>query len=432
MPELSSAPSVEGALPGRKRVLYVASAAMALAYLPWYNYSAVLPLVRREFALSSSDAGIILGSFQLGYVVFVLFTGWLSDKVGPCAILAGSALLTGVASLGFGLFAGDLASALFWRLLVGAGCGGLYVPGMALLAEWFPPRQRGLALGTYTAAVTLGYAGAYLIASPLASATDWRTAVVVTSLGCFVAAYLYGWQIRSAPRQAERVVIGDPVRVNWRSFLRGRAGLAAGILTLAYCGHMWEAYGFLGWVGPFFVASSIQNGVSPTQAVATGGTLAAAAVMVGTLGPWAGGMLADRVGRGASIIALMSISVPLSFLFGWLVGSPLPLVFPLGVVYGLAVVSDAGIYKAGLTELVPAEMRATAMSVQSAIGFGVSIISPAVFGLVLDASNPPELASPLTWGWAYVAMGVGGLVGPLAMLALRRMPESRAMGGGKG
>ena len=41
-------------------VLIIASLAMLPAYLPWYNYSAVLPLVRREFSLTSSDAGLIL------------------------------------------------------------------------------------------------------------------------------------------------------------------------------------------------------------------------------------------------------------------------------------------------------------------------------------------------------------------------------------
>ncbi len=114
--------------------------------------------------------------------------------------------------------------------------------------------------------------------------------------------------------------------------------------------------------------------------------------MIGAIGPWAGGMLADRLGRSTAILIVMGISVPLGFIFGWFVTLPLPLVFLFGVVYGLALMTETGVFKAGLTDLVPAEIRSTALSLQSAFGFGISIVSPAVFGLVLDATNTPGVS----------------------------------------
>ncbi len=432
MSDLARATSQQTALLGRHRVLLFASLAVALAYLPWYNYSAVLPLVRRDFALSARDAGLILSSFQLGYVVVVILTGWLTDKVGARSVLVASTLVTGAASTGFGLFAGDFSGALIWRLLVGLGCGGLYVPGMALLSEWFDPRERGMALGTYTAAVSVSYAGAYFATGQLAGLADWRTAVVATSLPCFLAALVYWRGVPRAPLGSVHRVTGER-KVGWLRLVGRRTALAAALLTLAYCAHMWEAYGFFGWVGPFFSAAALNNCFAGTQAVSVGATLAAVSIIVGAVGPWGGGILADRIGRSPSIMLLLAVSIPCSLSFGWLAGAPLAAALALGLVYGTFVMADSAVFKAGLTELLPAEVRATALAVQSALGFGVSIVSPAVFGIVLDATNPAAAgATPGLWGWAFVSLGLGALVGPLAILALRRLPEGQAMGGGRG
>jgi MFS family permease len=56
--------------------------AMVLGYLPWYNFSAVSKYIAAEFSLTVNQTGIILSSFQAGYVIVVLITGWLADRIG--------------------------------------------------------------------------------------------------------------------------------------------------------------------------------------------------------------------------------------------------------------------------------------------------------------------------------------------------------------
>ena len=95
---------------------------------------------------------------------------------------------------------------------------------------------------------------------------------------------------------------------------------------------------------------------------------------------------------------------------------------PFGLLYSFFIVADSAIFKAGLTELVPPEQLGASLSLQSVVGFGITIISPKLFGMVLDSFG---------WGWAFSLLGIGPVVGILAMLRLRSFPESEAMDGGK-
>ncbi|MFC1955822.1 MFS transporter [Chloroflexota bacterium] len=71
------------------------------AGLTWYNYSAVLPLLQKEWALTGTQAGVILSVFQAGYVIAVVVCGFLSDKIGGHKVFMLSAIETSLAGLAF-------------------------------------------------------------------------------------------------------------------------------------------------------------------------------------------------------------------------------------------------------------------------------------------------------------------------------------------
>ena len=74
-----------------------------------------------------------------------------------------------------------------------------------------------------------------------------------------------------------------------------------------------------------------------------------------------------------------------------------------------------------MTEMVSPNLRATFLGAQSAAGFGMTIVAPAVFGQILEYYNgkvAPVDAS--IWGPSFLSLGVGALLAPIAAIALRR------------
>ncbi len=388
------------------------------AMLIWYNFAAVIPVLKEAWWLTNDQAGTILGAFQLGYVAAVLFTGWLTDRIGGRLTFALSAVETGLAGLGFVFFAHDYSSALLWRTLAGLGQGGLYVPGMQMLCRWYPGQERGRAIGIYTCSTVAAYAGAYFVASPLASLFSWQTALLLTSVWAFPAAALVWFRVPEPPMTAmmtrlDKAASPRPPLV---------ANRAAWLIIGGYAGHMWELYAFWGWIGAFFSYALSIKGMDANAALAFGGVIAAACTAMGGISPGLAGWLSDRTGRCITTAAAMLISGTCALVFGWLATAPVWLLTLVGLVYGFFIVADSAIFKAGLTELVPESGLGLALGLQSVVGYSMTVITPKLFGIFLDAYG---------WGVAFASLAAGPLVGAACMLVLRRLSSAAAMAGGR-
>lgn len=409
----------------RTKILIWMVISMILGYLPWYNFSAVVKYIAKELNLTAADTGMIISAFQLGYVVIVVFTGWLADKIGTKAIVAWATLLTGIFSTMFAYLTNSLASALILRVLTGAACGAIYAPGMALLSNWFPPAQRGYALGAYTGALVAAYAGSYFVAGPVAASHGWRMGVLATSLPVFIAFLIVWFLVEEKPKEPELQFDG--------ALPAPEGGWAGPIwITASYMGHMWELYAFWGWIGPFMVANALAAGFQPDAAAALGSRLAALIILTGAPAVWLWGMVADKWGRTKAIIVGALCSLIANLFFGFLYGKSLALVVLVGLWIGFWVISDSAIYKAGLVDMTSPKVRTTVLGVQSAVGFSMTIFAPIIFGKVLQYFNGPVPPTEVKIWWpGFTLLGLGALLAPIAALITRSLPQSELMAGGK-
>jgi MFS family permease len=390
-------------------------------------WSAVLPLLKADWSLSAWQAGMVQSGYHVGFLVSLFAVGFLSDRYGAKRIY----LLTGVAAVGSGLlfafFADGFFSALLLYGLTGLCSGGSYTPGLAIVAQRMPER-RGLALGLYLAAASLGYAVGLLIASAMIPLAGWRAGFVVTACFPAIGLLIGWWSLRNVANVVHAVPDGHSQRSAIGEVLKNKPAMLS---IWGYTFHAWELLGLWAWLPAFLAAAAVASGTGGSQAVSLGATLSAVTNLVAVVGSVVGGALSDRHGRTAVTLAMALCSLVCSFTFGWMIGAPMLLLVAVAVFYNVTGVADSSIHSTTLTELTDPRYLGAAYSLRSVLGFGAGAIAPWVFGLVLDWGRAGSLPDHVVWGLAWSALGIGGLLGPVAIWRLRRMPEASKLANGK-
>jgi MFS family permease len=410
----------------RSRWLLLLCLAQCFIMLVFMNTSAVLPLLKQEWGLNNTEAGTIISVYQFGYIASAVVLSTLTDRIGVKRIFLLSACWSGAANLAFAFFAQDYASALVLRGLTGIGMGGTYMPGLKLVAERFPSRERGRAIGIYVGSLVLGASLSLAVTGAATAGLGWRLAFAGGSVGVFIGALLSFPVFRGY-----RPVVHDRFVAGFRTEIV--TNRPAFLMILGYGAHMWEMYGMRNWLASFFTAVLLGHGMVRGAATGWAATAAALIVGIGTIATAVTGTLSDRFGRTRTVTLIMLGSAVFSFVFGWLVHLHPGIVFAIGLVYGYLIVAESPVFSTGLTELVAPAYLGTAMGLQSLIGYTLGMISPTVFGWALDICRgwEPLPGVDADWGIAFATAGLGGLAGPLFMALLRRTPESLRMAGGK-
>lgn len=130
-------------------------------------------------------------------------------------------------------------------------------------------------------------------------------------------------------------------------------------------------------------------------------------------------------GRGLAIGVLVgALTVgSAALLAGIVFGSSLLILVPFVLVWGFFIVADSAQFSAAVSELAEDSYVGSALTLQTAIGFLITIGSIQLI---------PIVRSAVGWQWAFAPLVVGPLVGTMAMLTLERLPESAQLADGRG
>jgi len=360
------------------------------------TYAASLPTLIQEWAMTSTQAGLVQASFSAGFAISLFITSWLADHVGARRMFVWFCWLGAVTALGFALFARSFEQALWLYGLVGFAQGGSYTPAIMLVAQQLPPARRGAGVGWVLAGMSAGYVGSISLSQGLIAIFDYRIAFLACALGTVVGAVL---GTLAVARIANRIA-GPPVAVRRATWVKDRRAL---LLTVGYIGHCWELFGMWAWA-PAFLVASLGHRFAP-GAVGLGIGIAVALHLSAFVASITMGEASDRYGRRAVLLALAAVGALCSFGFGWSGALPASLLLVFAALYGFAALGDSSVLSAAMSEAVPADYLGRALAVRSILGIGVGAVAPAAFGVVLDLSAPGQ-----GWGWAFALMGVGGVV----------------------
>lgn len=395
--------------PRRWRQLALLATAELLGMSVWFAGSAAAPELRVRLALSAAETGWITSTVQLGFVAGTLLAAILNLAdilplrwyVAGCAVLAAAANAALISSHSF-------AAAIVGRAITGMALAGVYPPAMKMAATWFRA-ERGLAIGAIVGALSVGKAVPYLLEG--GGRLPFGAVVAVPSLAALVAAVLVGGWYREGPHAFPA-----------RPFSWGLVGTVAGDpvlrrITGGYLGHMWELYAFWAWL-PTFLAASFAARVAAAAAsthpfaIGSAGEWAFACIALGGLGCVWGGSTADRIGRAPVVRRALLVSGACCVASALAFGGPRWLVIGVCLVWGIAVITDSAQFSAMVTEHAPAHAVGTALTLQTSLGFLLTVGS---IQLV------PVIGAATGWRWALVVLSLGPAA---ALWSVRRVPTS--------
>ena len=148
------------------------------------------------------------------------------------------------------------------------------------------------------------------------------------------------------------------------------------------------------------------------RATSLSSAVAFAAIAIGGIGCVWGGRVADRRGREWLVTWAMAASGACALLIGFTFGRSLWLLVPIALAWGFFVIADSAQFSVLVTEAVPPHAVGTALTVQTSIGFLLTMVS---IQLV------PPVQHLVGWRWAFVMLALGPVVGIAAIRRLTRL-----------
>jgi MFS family permease len=359
--------------PAQKRSLVAGGLGWMLDAMDVMLYSMVLAELLVHLGISKPQAGFLnsltLAASAVGGIAF----GVVADRVGRTRALMASILVYSVASFACGL-SQTLTQLAACRLVLGLGMGGEWTTGAALIAETWPPRHRGKALGLMQSAWAIGEAIAAAVTLVVLPRFGWRAVFFVGVLPALVVLWIWTrvpespiWLERGKPRDASLAAM-------WRPDIRWKGVVA----TLMNACSMFGYWGLFTWIPGYLALPEAQGGRG------LGIVASLTWVLFMTPGKWLGytlfGFAADGIGRRRSYVLYLVVAAVLVPVFGstrslvWLLAlGPFVGFFGAGFFSGFGAVAS---------ELFPTEIRATAMGLTYNIGRGFSALAPFAVGWV--------------------------------------------------
>lgn len=392
----------------RWAALTLITLAHALGAFSILSVAPLSPFLLDSFQLSRAQAGLFLPAIYLGGVLLSLPAGWLTDRFGVRLTLVLGQGLTG-AMVGLAALSPVFPALLGLLFLGGFGWSVLNPATGKAVLDWFPPRERGLAMGIKQTGLTLGGIAAALLLPPLTLEVGWRRALAGAAAASLLSAALVGVAYRTPPSGLVEAPTERPRLAEIGPFL-----LRPGLLVLFGCG---------------LALSMVQSSVlaylvlyakeALGSSVVEAGRLLALAQAGGAAGRLGWGVISDRLfgGRrrpGLIVTALIGAGAYILFSLGGVAGA---LVALLAAIAGAGAFGWVGLYLALVAEVGGRKYAGFLTGIAVAFAWSGVLVGPPIFGLILDATGSYRLP--------WLLLSTEALLVAAALASLRPLVQRR-------
>jgi ACS family hexuronate transporter-like MFS transporter len=179
-------------------VVAMLAAAAVLNYLDRQTLALMAGTIQGQLRISDVGYATLVNAFLAAYTIGGLISALIVDRLGARRSMA---LFVGWWSLASALsgMAGSMGQLAATRFALGIAEAGGWIASPKLVQEWFPNRERALAIGIYSSAAHFGAALAPILITTLLITVGWRATFVVT--GTIGLTWLAVWQLTYRPNR---------------------------------------------------------------------------------------------------------------------------------------------------------------------------------------------------------------------------------------
>jgi MFS family permease len=352
-----------------------------LNFIDRYILPGAQSLVQKEYGWKDQQMGALTTGFFFTYMLIAPLTGWLGDRFPRKPLIIVGAILWSLATLGTAWVHG------YWTLfirhaIVGVGEATFTIFAPAVLADFYPERERNRILSAFYLAIPVGAAIGYLAGGTLGSMYGWRAPFFLCAFPGLLVAALYWLLGREPQRGASDYIRPDRNRATFLGLFRNGAFLTA---TLGMAMLTFAMGGISTWV-PTFLHRTLSYSAAKSSMI-----VSAITVIDGIAGTVLGGWLAQSWLRtnDRALYLFSALSVALTLPFGALVFfGPKATTVPALLLSEFFLFLNTGPLNAAIVNSVSAPVRATAISVNlffiHALG---DTFSPQIIGAISDRTN---------------------------------------------
>lgn len=352
-----------------------------LNYVDRYILPGEVPLIQHEFGATDEQMGALTTALFVCYMLTAPLTGWLGDRFRRKPLIIGGAVLWSLATLATAWVHSYMTLYIRHALVgVGEATFGIFAP--AVLADFYPERDRNRILTIFYLAIPVGAALGYLAGGELGSRFGWRAPFFLCAIPGLIIAVLYGLIGTEPERGSSDHIRATRDRATVLGLFRNPAFLTAtfGLAMLTFA-----MGGISAWM-PTFLHRFAGLSVADASLV-----VGAVTVVDGIAGTITGGWIAQVWQRhnDRALYLLSFWSVVLTLPFGALVFfGPRAWTIPSLFAAEFFLFLNTGPLNAAIVNSVSAPVRATAISINLfCIHFFGDTFSPQIIGAISDRSN---------------------------------------------